>query len=138
MDKIYVIVDGVYSDWSILGYTNNEEEAKQICANYSLSHKEGEYYYDVYYLEVNGIKFLGQKREVLSRYEVNFYKNAKGWTKNWTSEYVNYYKKENKVIESNNGEQMSVFVYIEPNNKEKAEKIAEDFLYKYLAEKEGI
>ena len=144
MDKIYVIVEGEYSDWNILGYASDEYEAKKICAK----HNTISSYPRTYYICAEKLCVLFEKDEIpYNKYTVVFLENKYSHSNRQSFSYCGihdnglFFKCENSVEEVTNFENKKfyyVYVYYNSNDMNKLKKIAEDFLYKYLAEKEGI
>lgn len=152
MDDIYVIIRGEYSDWSIQGYTTRKSEAKRMCA--ILRSKDKSKYPDRFYYQK--IKHLLTPDEVRNRIlysrEVWFKKSEEtgGYEilndRHHNSNNVKFYL--DTDIHRKLGEDdgigitpsgiIRITVETHENDRKKAEKIAQDRIYKYLAEQNGI
>lgn len=142
MDKVYVLITGEYSDWSIMGFTETEEEAQNICAR---KNAESSWSDEWYYEEVEKRQFDGKPVKMVYCFTVLFHD---GGTRNWEisdSFGMNYYASDDKRLDSIDKEVMitgdlwhsaQCNVILDENNPEKARKIAQDRLYKKLAEVE--
>ncbi len=141
---IYAVFCGFYSDWYAVGYFNNRVDADKyctVCGN------------DEYYVrEIKNLENTVDLSKVTLKYEycVTFdFRDNKWIMRNESGEYVCYNSTElkpNRV--SSYGSNLSytelkpnrvIFqINIEENNRKKAEKIAQDYLYKLLSCRDGI
>lgn len=151
MDDIYVIIRGEYSDWSIQGYTTKEDEAKRMCA--ILRSKEKSKYADkFYYQKVKHFLTPDEMRnKIIYLYDIRFEKTENGGyaihRDEWYGEYEYYLETDEKAQYKHKFDEeigvdvdgrIYVGVKLHENNLAKAEKIAQDRLYKYIAEQNGI
>lgn len=75
MSKIYLVVQGYYSDWDILGYFTNKDEAEKWCI------LKSEEYYEPYVLTVNCLDGKDDVSDVhpLYSHKVMFKYNNGSW-----------------------------------------------------------
>ena len=133
--RIYVIIEGEYSDWKIIGYTDSENDAMQICAQHN---QDDERYEDWYYEATE--KADSPKQKIRLQY---FHNIVFDGNKNICEELckLEYIASDESQIEKVEIEDSPVSAYItisvplKENNPEKAKKIAQDALYQYLYEK---
>lgn len=150
MGKIYVIISGEYSDWSIQGYAATEEEAIKACAYYN--ENKGEYADEWYYLEVSPIEKQKENTDIVYVHAIIF-DNIDLATFILTKEYkilpdncheISYFSKTDKrlnqikSIEEQPYDRLVVNVILDEKNIEKAKKIAQDRFAKHLAEQSVI
>ena len=145
MDDIYVIVSGEYSDWSIVGYCNNEEEAAKRCF-LNNTPEETSYYDEWYYLPVKRMEGID-----LSNVHPDYYYEARAF------KYSNGWEFPLSIgVELTEPRSFGVFIFNKDSprcryeqsaqirfkskelNREKALKIAQDMLYKKLAELDNL
>lgn len=140
--SVYVIITGEYSDWGILGYAKTEEEANRICAEHNT---DCDLFYTAYYREVEFLDADGEIDDPKLRYIFPFeflglYNGVEITSKpdcRWVTSVI-LPKTKPKIVEKPGGK-ISVTVYLdEEDGVEKAEKIALDAVYKYIAEKRGL
>lgn len=134
---VYGIFGGEYSDWYVLGYFTDYEDAEKYCAAF------GEEDYYVKELEnLNGKEDLS-KVKVVYRYEVAFYQSR---YKNNTWEMCNnphYTCYEQSVCEPNSVESnfqkvwVKFRINIDKCDEKLAEKIAQDYFAELLAYGDG-
>ena len=130
---IYAIFGGEYSDWYCIGYFTNKEEAEKYCVKYG----EGDYY-------VKELKDLSNKYDIsditlMYEYEIIFnFKNNEWIMRNEPNRYK-YYSgnklKQNYIQDSrkyNVAPWISFHINLDKNDRKKAEKIAQDYLYKLI------
>ena len=134
--KIYAIVTGEYSDWSLVGYFNNKDEAERFCLS-----RQGEYD-EPYVRELDLLSITEKEKaiEILKYHEVLFDNRDGKWIM----------RKEPKRYKIYSGKKTPTHSGIWPHNKrifyanistqsrKKAEKIAQDLMYKHLAMEENI
>ena len=119
--KVYVIEKGSYSDRHVVGVTETEKEAKEICKAIS-----GEYKYDeASYTEYDTKQF--QINQI--RFQVSYLYNK------WKAEYDDYdlyeeYRENTEVYDD--------FYVIYTNSPDHAIKIAQDMRAEKLAKEKGI
>ena len=128
MDRVYIIIDGEYSDWRIIGFTTSEKDAAQVCAGN-----------DYYYIKANRINKI-PNNEIYYEYTAYYaYENLKPSTLYPGVEITDYKVCKNNEIPKtriltgyfNNGK---IKIYLKECNYKKAEKIAQDVFYKIKAE----
>lgn len=129
-NKIYLVVEGEYSDWHIIGYFTNKDDAERFCVS---QHNE---YWDPYVETVDcldgGIDLPGVK--VLYEHEVVFDRcNGTMVMRDEPDRYEVYGGeiRANSVFAIGNC-WVRVNVNQQEFSREKAEKIAQDILYQYL------
>lgn len=139
---IYAIIREECGDWEITGYTEKELDAMQICAQHNMEGEEkGEHSICWCYREANPAV---QKTEVELKFVHEFrfmdsktgYK-ACGYDLYYFSNHSKYAAKEVSVRKFPSGI-IEVCVPSDETNAENAKKIAQDALYKYMSEKQGI
>ena len=151
---VYLVVTGCYSDWSIVGYSNNKDDAEKFCANhnYKMKDENSEYYYDddYYIIECNkiktndkikNIKLLYEHEIVFDFYKWGNYKKIK--TENGMRDEPDRYecyvgeKRKTKFICNKN---MWFAVKVTTDSRGKAEKIAQDYYaqFKYNRDTFGL
>lgn len=143
MDKIYVLITGEYSDWCIMGFATTEEEARSICArkNADMSRYDDEWYYE----EVDRFDYNSDPAKIVYRFTVTFHdKGTRTWTMDEDTQ-MSYYASDDKRLESISKEieirgdlwhSATCEVLLDENDPDRAKKIAQDRLYKKLAEVE--
>ena len=129
-NQIYLVVEGQYSDWHIVGYFTNKDNAERFCVS---QHSK---YDDPYVIVVDcldgGIDLSGVK--VLYEHEVVFDKRGGTMVMRNEPDRYNIYSGD---IRANSVRSMDFgWVAIKVNqkkfNRKQAEKIAQDILYQYL------
>lgn len=135
---IYAVFCGFYSDWYAVGYFNNRVDADKyctVCGN------------DEYYVrEIKNLENTVDLSKVTLKYEhrvIFDFRDNKWIMGNESSEYVCYNSTElkpNRVFSygSNFSYRVIFQINMEENNRKKAEKIAQDYLYKLLSYRDGI
>lgn len=133
---IYAIIEGEYSDWSIVGYFTDREEADKYCVAHSSCN------YHVY--EIKDLTNTEDLSMITLKYthEVVIDHEAEGWVvrhePNRYRCYMSDYYKSNLIYSHWPSEYCSYEINIDTSSREKAEKIALDYHYKLLAMGEGI
>lgn len=136
MPKIYLIVDGEYSDWEILGYSTNKDNAEKYCVLKQAEHS----WYEPYILMAECIDERAEASniKVLYRHEVVFrYKNG-NWKMDDEPDRYELYSGDIKpnLIKYGAGAYNERWIDVNVNqnkfSRKKAEKIAQDLLYQYL------
>ena len=120
--KVYVIITGVYSDWCIVGVTETEEEAKQICK--AISHDDDRWTDNVYYLEFDTKQFKTSKLRFVVEYDGRY------WPK--------YDKYDDFKLFTETSEIYEDFWVVYADTEEQAEKIAQDMRAERLAKEAGV
>lgn len=73
--EIYAVFYGVYSDWHVVGYFDNKEDAKDFCKKYSLLE-------DYYIISLSQMKSDNIPTRIGKQYVVSCYKTKNGvWDK---------------------------------------------------------
>ena len=136
MDKVYLIMIGEYSDRHCVGFCTTEEEALQYCAAHNRPNAVGRY---GDYYEYEAQKCLdGKVRHVCNvgvTFEITFVHKGNSWQVRHVIEEGISIEHQPRVITIPRFNDIAVDVWLSEANKEKAKKIAEDTLYKYLYEK---
>ena len=142
MNEIYVIFQGCYSDWEILGFCETEEEAIKSCVKYNRQHER--YEEDSVYYERASRFNVGTLDLIKPNYvhRIYFHHESDGWKFRKMDNIDVYHDAEmnNKIDIDYNSCLKSGYAYVclKEINREKALKIAQDMLYKKLAEEEGL
>ena len=149
-NKIYLVVQGKYSDWEILGYTTDKHKAEKICALENEKNFNGVYTYPVtYFLESKSMDTI-ELNENIEPYQgylikIDVFKEPKVEVDYIKEEFISVKRDSsiNLCYKDRDKESYLVCVYIPiPNNpsegRARAEEIAEDYLHQYLAEEKGI
>lgn len=134
---VYGVFGGCYSDWYIVGYFNDRELAEKYCCAFG----DGDYY-------VQPMKDLTNKADLSSvsigyRHRVLFdfdrYGCKKWIMRNDPENYSCYLsnKKQPNCIDLGN-RWIRFDINIDQNNRGKAEKIAQDYLYELLSYGDGM
>lgn len=130
MPEIYLIVEGYYSDWRILGYFTSRDEANKFIAS------QYNKYDDPYIITVDcldgGIDLSDVK--VLYEHEVVFDRRAGAMAMRDEPDRYTVYSGDIRAnsVESRGFGWVAVKVNQKEFNRKKAEKIAQDILYQYL------
>lgn len=131
---IYGVFDGVYSDWDIVGYFTQLDEAEKYCAIH-----EGCYVLKIPSLEnkedLSKVELCYEHEIVFDRVNENFYR-----MRNEPDRYE-YYK--GSCLRPNTAKTGSDWIAIKVNTKKRedrkrCEKIAQDWLAKIMADKNGL
>lgn len=135
MSKIYLVVEGCYSYWNILGYFTNKGEAEKWCV---LKREE---YDEPYVLTANCLDGKDDVSDVhpLYSHEVVFrYKNGSWNMMNEPDRYSVYSgdAKSNCIDCGSWRNWIKITVNQDRFNRKKAEKTAQDLLYRYLEMRE--
>ena len=135
---IYIIEAGAYSDYYVLGYCSTEEQAKKAVAFHNRGNTNDDYRYseldclDDEAAQVDKIYVVYDFRYNQKRDGIGF--TEAGWGK------TTDYKWESAKLRARNGiygaygTQITVTVWLEHDDIEKARKIAHDKVAEYLAE----
>lgn len=136
-NEIFAILSGEYSDWNIEGYTDSEDKAMQICAVHNKENKHD----DWYYAEVKKMENPIRTIELKYVHEVVFDKNMEAWQMMQDPYRYKYFESGDKDIPEHS--KIDYWTYtdriivatipMKENNRKKAEKIAQDMLYQFLA-----
>lgn len=134
---IYGVFGGCYSDWYIVGYFNNRELAEKYCCAFG----DGDYYVqpmkDLTNKEDLSSVSIGYRHRVLFDFQKNEFRK---WViRNDPDNYSCYLsnKKQPNFIELGNG-WIRFNINIDKNDRKRAEKIAQDYLYELLSYGDGI
>ena len=134
---IYGVFGGCYSDWYIVGYFNDRELADKYCCAYG----DGDYYVepmkDLTNQEDLSSVSIGYCHRVL--FDFDRY-GCKKWIMRNDSENYSCYlsnKKQLNCIDLGNG-WIRFNINIDKNDRKRAEKIAQDYLYELLSYGDGI
>lgn len=134
---IYGVFGGCYSDWYIVGYFNDRELADKYCCAFG----NGKYYVqpmkDLTNQEDLSSVSIGYRHVVL--FDFDRYGCKKWVMRNEPENYSCYLsnKKQPNCIEKGNS-WIAFTIDMAENNREKAEKIAQDYLYELLFYGNGI
>lgn len=130
MDKIYLVVEGQYIDWNIVGYFIDKDDAERFCV---LKHDT---YDEPYVKEVacldGGVDLSNV--EVLYEHEVVFDGNGRNMYMRVEPDRYEVYGGEMRAnrVKAMGYHWIAAIVNQREFNREKAEKIAQDILYQYL------
>lgn len=135
MSKIYLVVQGYYSDWDILGYFTNKDEAEKWCI------LKKDKYYEPYILTVNCLDGKDDVSDVhpLYSHEVMFKYNNGSWNMMNEPDRYSVYSgdaQSNYIDCGGWWNWIKVTVNQDRFDRKKAEKIAQDLLYQYLEMRE--
>lgn len=131
---IYGVFDGVYSDWGCVGYFTQLEQAEKFCAIH-----EGCYFFEIPSLEnkedLSKIELSFEHEIVFDKVNENFYR-----MRNEPDRYE-YYK--GTELRTNSVRTGSGWISFKINTKKRddrkrCEKIAQDWLAKIMAGKNGL
>jgi len=127
---VYGVFGGEYSDWFVVGYFENKEDAEAYCKEHN---DKCEYDWDEYYIKPL-VNLADNDPNVYRRYVYNE-RNDDVWEDNELSET----KAQTCVVDFGNGVRW-VKVWMLPCDfsKERVRKIAHDLLAEYDAKKAGI
>lgn len=134
---IYVIIEGEYSDWRIIGYTDSEDDAMQICAQHNQNDKQHK---DWYYESDRKVASPKQKIKLQYFHNITFDRNRNICDELYKLEYIASDESKIEKVEIDDPQfssYITISVPLKENNPERAKKIAQDALYQYLYEKES-
>ena len=124
---IYGVFSGCYSDWRIIGYFENKDDAEK----YVVSHNDIADEYDEYYiLEVNNLKLTEEQKnlKVKQYHHVVFdYENGKFVMRNEPDRYSLCLNDKERMIKIGHSYKWVSF-YLMSEDREKAEKICQDLI----------
>ena len=129
-NQIYLVVEGQYSGWHIIGYFTNKDNAERFCVSqYS---KYDEPYVIVVDCLDGGIDLSGVK--VLYEHEVVFDKRGGTMVMRNEPDRYNIYGGDIRAnsVQSMNYGWVAIKVNQKKFNRKQAEKVAQDILYQYL------
>ena len=132
MNKLFVIVEGQYSNWEIIGYVNTEEEAIDVCANHN-NNLDLDDYDGWYYLEIEQVFSTEWINKGYLLYDVVFNPDKSFYSVDESS-YPTLHR-EPKIIQE---DEYCFVVQVTARTEEQAIKIAKDYLMQVIAEREGI
>lgn len=129
-NKIYLVIEGQYSDWRIIGYFTSKDNAERFCVSQGSK-------YDSPYVGVvdcldGGIDLSGVK--VLYEHEVVFDKRGGTMVMRNEPDRYNVYGGDIQAnsVQSMNFGWVAIRVNQKKFNRKRAEKVAQDILYQYL------
>ena len=130
---MYVVVDGEYSDWNLIGYTETKEQAMSICAWHN-HHLKDKWAYEWYC--IHALPITAQFPEIQGLYSFSVvFKPDKSFSYcKRNTIYPNVYHEPMIVQE----DEYCYVVNVMAESNAKATKIGKDALMKILAEREGI
>ena len=124
---IYAIFSGYDSDWEIMGYFENKDDAEKYVAN----HNDGADDYDKYYiLEVNSLKLTEEQNNIkVKQYHtvVFDYKNGKFVMRNEADRYEVRLKDKERIIQISYCYRWMSFNFVS-EDREEAERICQDLI----------
>ena len=124
---IYAIFSGYDSDWNILGYFENKDDAEKYVA----SHNDVADDYDKYYiLEVNSLKLTEEQKNIKVKqyHSVVFdYRNRKFVMRNEPDRYKVLLKDKERMIQISYCYRWISFNFVS-ENREEAERICQDLI----------
>ena len=124
---IYAIFSGYDSDWEIMGYFENKDDAEKYVAN----HNDGADDYDKYYiLEVNSLKLTEEQNNIkVKQYHtvVFDYKNGKFVMRNEPDRYEVRLKDKERIIQISYCYRWMSFNFVS-EDREEAERICQDLI----------
>lgn len=129
---MYIVIEGEFSNWEVVGYVETEKEAMDICATHNA--EEGNFYNQWYFEEVKPMTETALLQEGFFEYEVVFNPNKEFLHINQWSAYPTV-RKESKLVQE---DKYCYVVRVTTHGEDKAMKIAKDFLMQTLAERAGI
>lgn len=128
MKKVYIVIEGEYSDWCIVGVFVTKREA-EFCAS-----KESDMY--ILEKEIGKIEVADDKK---CGYQFEFYENGNCDLKRYFLPNTKNMIVPNKISFYKNCWHRKVYrVGVMAMNEEQALKIARDLMAKYKAEKKGL
>lgn len=144
-EPIYLIVSGVYSDWHVEGYCTSKELADQYVANANAKKIWTE---PCYSLCVKCVDDMVTEKHVYRKFDFEAYRKGDEWeiySFLWDEQYVLGRESNSVCDERDTNGKIRLTVYVPRNEEEeypesteaeenRATKIAQDMLYKYLYE----
>lgn len=135
-ETIFGIFSGAYSDWQIHGYMTDRDEAEKYCA---LKNKEYNDKWDAYYvMDINymntNIKYVDVKLKYYHEVVFDFNKGMRNEPDRYEYYIGENREPTNKCNIFRNGDGWICFC-LNADSREKAEKIAQDKYYQFLAYK---
>ena len=121
---MYAIFSGYDSDWNILGYFENKDDAEKYVASYNDVIGDDEYYI----LEVNSLKLTEEQKNIKVKqyHSVVFdYKNRKFTMRNEHDRYEPCLKDKERMIQINYSYKWVAFNFVS-EDREDAERICQD------------
>lgn len=136
VDLIYGVFGGCYSDWYIVGYFNDRELADKYCCAFG----NGDYYVQPMKDLTNSEDLSAVSIEYRHKVLFDFDRNGCNWIMRNDPDYYSCYlsnKKQPNFIEL--GRTWIRFnLNINKNDRNRAEKVAQDYLYELLSYGDGI
>lgn len=131
---IYAVFGGCYSDWYVIGYFDNREDAEKYCAKYGTKD-------DFYVKEIHNLskKFDLSDVKLMYQHEIVFDLQNNEWIMRNEPTRYSYYS--DTQLRCNNVRDSRIFnvqpwiifsINLSENNRKKAEKIAQDYLYELI------
>jgi len=133
MEWIYVIIQGSYSDWRIKGYALTGADAKATCDTYNKKNQD-KYQEEWYYQPVRRIETATEEYRIYKKHCVRVYPGNDGvfFDSDFSEDVLLKDVPTMEVEQDGNGSFINVC--LEDEDGDRAEKIAQDFWYKHLAE----
>ena len=139
---VYGVVAGYYSDWHIVGYSNNKVDAEKYCAEHNLKTQDenSEFYYDddYYIIKIGNIKINDDIKNIKLLYEHEIIFDCDDEMRNEPERYE-YYVGEKRKISFRYSRRLRnnwFAVKVTADSRAKAEKIAQDYYAKFKYNKE--
>lgn len=139
MNHKFVIIEGIYSGWEIIGYTDSEDDAMQICAQHNAA-SDGNSDLLWYYKEIRRANSPTKRERLNYVYEFKYTRKRGGGWGLFIHE-LEYYVEGSvqnapkiEVEEAPFG--VIVRVPLVDADYDRAERIAQDTLYQYLYNKQ--
>jgi hypothetical protein len=141
-NNVFIIISGWYSDWKIEGYALTEEDAMQICAQHNAQDgMSGDWYYE----EVESMNTPPKKERIRFVHKFTFWRRKNGWEIRDGFYDVDYYAENDRTalrdlkikeirFSGTSLREFRIYVPTFENNKERAQKVAQDAFYQYLYE----
>lgn len=134
---IYLIMQGIYSDWEVVGYFTNSDEAYSYCNEYNKTDKVKWLGDKRYVIPVNKMTMDGFNMVKLYYVFIVYFHNNNG---SWNSIICDDPKVEEHIDFVDEGFEKYPTVYrtrvcLNSYNPDRAKKIAEDRFYQYLYER---
>ena len=137
---IYGIFSGAYSDWNIHGYMTDRDEAEKYCAFMNKKYNNNNNDWDSYYImDINHIR--ANVKDVKLKYFHTVVFDFDTGMRNEPDRYKYYIGEDKEPFNKYNtfrGGGGWVSFYFNCDSREKAEKIAQDKYYQFLAYKSEL
>lgn len=129
---MYIVIEGEFSDWDVVGYVETEKEAMDICATHNA--EENNFYDQWYFKEIKYMTETALLQEGFYEYKVVFNPD-KEFLRTYQESMFPTVKKESKIVQE---DEYCYVVRVTTYSKEKAAKIAKDYLMQVLAERADV